>query len=476
MGAMTAQEVPARVEEAVRRGREVAREWAARPVRERARVAAAIARRVVEAETRVLDEIQGETGKNRRSAFEEWADVALGAAWLARHAPRLLRPTWRGGAIPLLTTAIQTPRPLGVVGLITPWNYPFTLPVGDALPALVAGNAVVIKPASATVGSATLGLELLVEAGIPEGLVSVVSGPAPEVAEALIGQVDAVAFTGSTATGRLVAEQAGRHLVPFFGELGGKNPMIVLPDADIPRAARGAVRSCFANSGQLCVSIERIYLHRDIAEPFTRAFLGEIAAMRVDSGPDWDVDMGSLISPAHCDRVMAQVEDAVARGARVLAGGRRRPDLGPAFMDPTVLTDVPDDAELAREETFGPVVSLRTVSSEREALALANDTRYGLTASVWSRRRGSRLARELAAGSVTVNESYAAAWGSHGAMIGGWGDSGLGGRHGPEGLLRFTRAQTVATQRVFEMGPGRLPPDRYQALMRTAVRALTSWR
>lgn len=467
-------DVETQVRQAVAAARAAQAGWAAVPVRERAAVAGRFARVVLDREVDILDAIQADTHKSRRSAFEEVVDVALGAAWLARHATRLLRTTRRSGAIPVLTRTTSTPCPRGVVGLVTPWNYPFTLPMNDALPALVAGNGVVLKPDSQTPRSADLGAELLREAGLPDGVMQLVHGPGSRVGPALVPQVDFVQFTGSTVTGRSVASLAGQHLVAYSGELGGKNPLLVLPGADIERAARGAVRACFANSGQLCVSIERIYVHASLARAFETAFLDQVASMRLGTGADWEIDMGPLISPAHRAHVMSFIEDAVAKGARVLAGGRARDDLAPSFLEPTVLTDVPEGARVLREETFGPLVTLTECADVEEMVARANDTSYGLNASVWGpAREADRVAVRIRSGSVNVNEGYAASWGSHGATIGGWGDSGVGGRHGREGLLKYTRDHVVARQRLMGIGPGPgLPPQRYHAVLARGVRAL----
>ncbi|CPU66028.1 Putative succinate-semialdehyde dehydrogenase [NADP+] 2 [Mycobacteroides abscessus] len=266
--------------------------------------------------------------------------------------------------------------------------------------------------------------------------------------------VDHIAFTGSTATGRKVAARAGERLIGATLELGGKNPLYVAADADVRAAARGAVRACFSNSGQLCVSIERLVLHEDVADAFLDEFVPLVREMRLGAGLDYSADMGSLTSQAQLDRVVAHVEDAIARGARVLAGGVHRADIGPWFYAPTVLDDVPDDAACAREETFGPVVSVRRVASDDEAVEVMNDTEYGLNASVWTRdaARGRRIAARVEAGTVNVNDGYSATWGSVGAPMGGFKASGLGRRHGREGIEALTEAQTISVQRGANQG------------------------
>jgi succinate-semialdehyde dehydrogenase/glutarate-semialdehyde dehydrogenase len=261
-----------------------------------------------------------------------------------------------------------------------------------------------------------------------------------------VDAVDHVCFTGSTATGRIVGAAAGARLVGASLELGGKNGLYVAHDADLARAAEGALRDCFGNTGQLCMSIERLVLHEAIAEDFLAHFLPMVRRMRQGARLDYTCDLGSLTTAAQLRRVSEHVDDAVRRGARVLTGGRARPDLGPWFYAATVLEDVPPEALCAGEETFGPVVSVLRVGSDDEAVRAINEGEYGLNAGVWSRdvRRAVRIARRIRAGTVSVNEAHTATWGSHRAEMGGIGASGLGRRHGPEGILRFTETQTIA--------------------------------
>ncbi|MBM6623387.1 succinate-semialdehyde dehydrogenase (NADP(+)) [Micrococcaceae bacterium RIT802] len=440
------------VDEAFRVARAAQRDWAARPMSARAAVFRRFAELVLEERSALLDLIQRETGKARFSAFEEVADVSRWASYAAHKGPQHLREGRRNGAFPVLTRSTERFVPQGVVGIITPWNYPFTLPAGDAIPALLAGNAVVLKPDSQTPHTALFALELLRRAGLPEDLMQIVVGPGSRIGPAMIERADFMMFTGSTATGRSVAEGCASQLIGFSAELGGKNPMLVLADADVHRATAGAVNACFSNSGQLCISIERIYVHRDIWDDFVPAFLERVRAMRLAPGLGWDPDMGSLIGAAQLETVAAHVDNAITQGATVLAGGRPRPDLGPYFYEPTVLADVRPGMPVAREETFGPVVSLYRVDSEEEAIGAANDSEYGLNASVWSRRRGTAVARRLEAGTVNINEGYAAAWASHDSPMGGMKASGVGRRHGAEGFRKYTEPQTIAAQRLVPVG------------------------
>lgn len=458
---------------AVRRARAAQPAWAALPVARRAAVVRSFADLVLDREVEILDLVQMETGKNRLSAFEELADVALTAAYYARTARTHLRPRRRRGAIPLLTRAIELHQPKGVVGVISPWNYPLTLAVSDAVAALLAGNTVVLKPDSQTPLTALLAVHLLREAGLPDDAFCVVTGAGSEIGPALIDGVDYLMFTGSTRTGRTVAAQCAQRLIGFSAELGGKNPMLVLDDADVDRAVDGAVQACFSNSGQLCISIERIYVADAVYEDFVGRLTDRVAALRLGPGTGWDVEMGSLVSSDQLATVSAHVADAVAKGATVLAGGRARPDLGPLFYEPTLLADVTDEMTLARDETFGPVVAVYRVADDEEAVERANDTAYGLNASVWSRSRGEAVGRRLRAGTVNVNEGYAAAWASHDAPMGGMGDSGVGRRHGREGIHKYTEAQTLAVQRLIPVGPSPLlSGEAYARLMSSAVRVM----
>jgi len=455
---------------AVSRARAAQPAWAGLPIGRRCAIARRFADLVLEREAEILDLVQAETGKSRMSAFEELADVALTAAYYARTAARHLHPRHRRGAIPVLTKTVELRQPKGVVGVISPWNYPLTLAVSDAVPALLAGNAVVLKPDSQTPFTALLAVQLLRDAGLPREVFHVVTGPGATLGTPLIDGVDYLMFTGSTRTGRTVGQQCAERLIGFSAELGGKNPLLVLDDVDLSRVVEGAVQACFSNSGQLCISIERIYVQDAVHDAFVAEFTDRVRAMRIGPGNDWDIEMGSLISAQQLETVSAHVDDAVAKGAHLLAGGRARPDLGPLFYEPTVLTGVTDEMTLARQETFGPVVAIYRVADDDEAVARANDTAYGLNASVWSGRRGQAVARRLRAGTVNINEGYAAAWGSHDAPMGGMGESGVGRRHGREGIHKYTEAQTVAEQRVIPVGPSPLlSGERYARLMSRAV-------
>ena len=470
------------VEQAVARARVAQEIWAQRSVAHRAAVLLRVHDLVLERQSAALDLIQLESGKSRLHAFEEVADVAINARWYARRGPRLLADARRPGLVPVLTQVTQVHHPKGVVGVISPWNYPLTLAVSDTLPALLAGNAVVVKPDRSTVLTALWAAELLTDAGLPDGLFQIVHGAGSLLGTALIQRCDHICFTGSTATGRLVAEQAGRRLIGVSLELGGKNSLYVADDADLDRAAEAAVRDCFASAGQLCVSIERLILHERIADAFLDRFFDRVNRLRLGAGLDFSADFGSLVSADQLKQVGAHVDDAVAHGATVLAGGRPRPDIGPLFYEPTVLAGVTPAAVCYQHETFGPVVSVYRVGSDGEALTLANAGEYGLNGSVWTGDvgRGRRLARQVRAGTVAVNEAFIATWGSVAAPMGGHKDSGVGRRHGVEGLLRFTESQTIAVQRGMGFGPlysagGERMAGAFTTALRLARRAHLPW-
>jgi succinate-semialdehyde dehydrogenase/glutarate-semialdehyde dehydrogenase len=466
---------PEDVDVAVATARSAQRAWARRSIEQRGEVLLRFHDLVLERQVELLDLIQLESGKARSAAFEEVADCAIVARHYARAAAAYLRDRRVRGGIPVLSRTVVGSRPKGVVGIVSPWNYPLSLSMTDALPALMAGNTVVLRPDQQASLTALAGHELLLEAGLPEGVFQVVLGPGSSTGQAVVDRADYVCYTGSTPTGRTVGQAAARRLVGFSLELGGKNSMYVAADADIPRAVAGAVRACFASAGQLCISAERLIVHRDVHGEFVTRFVEAVEAMKLGTALEYGYDMGSLVGRDQLDTVTEHVEDARARGAIVLTGGRPRPDVGPFAYEPTVLTGVTAEMTCRDSETFGPVVSLYEVGSDEEAIALANDTEYGLNASVWTRdvRRGRRIAAQIQTGTVNINDGYAAAWASVGAPMGGMKASGIGRRHGREGIVKYTESQNVTAQHLVGFGglPG-VPQDRYARGMTLALVAM----
>ncbi|MDP9494781.1 MAG: succinic semialdehyde dehydrogenase [Actinomycetota bacterium] len=444
------QATPEDVVAAVDRARQAQPAWAAIGVKRRAAILLAFHDLLLNDVDTVVDVIQVEGGKVRAGAWEEVIDVAGTARYYANTAPELMRRRRRQGAMPLFTKTHEYRHPKGVCGFISPWNFPFNLSIGDALAALVAGNSVVIKPDEKTPFSLLAAVQLLDRAEVPGGVIQVVTGRGEICGPALIDAVDYVMFTGSSSVGSKVAEQAGRNLIGASMELGGKNAAIVLADADLRRTIPELARGTFGHAGQMCVHTERIYVERPILEDFTRRFVEHTENLEVSSSFEFGPLVSSLITRRHLEAVESHVEDALAKGANLLTGGKPRPDVGPLFYAPTILTDVDETMAMCRGETFGPVVAIYPVSSADEAVRLSNDSDLGLHFSIWSSdtRRAEAIATRLQAGSVAVNDGYVATWGSHDAPMGGFKGSGLGRRHGREGLLKFTDPQTVAVQRL----------------------------
>lgn len=440
-----AQSEPQDVQEAVRRARIAQKTWANTPVSERAKVLLALKRQVLKKADAILDLITLENGKARAHANEEILDVCGNAAYYAKKAAEFLAPEYRHPAAPLAPKIQVEHLPVGVVGIISPWNYPFNLALSDALAALMAGNAVVLKPATDTPLCALAARALLLDSGLPPDLYQVVPGSGRVLGTALIDLVDKVMFTGSSAVGKGVVAQAGERLISASCELGGKNPMIVLPGIKVKQAVNATVAACFTNAGQICLSVERIYVHADVWDEYVPALVKAVGALKVAANFSWRNQMGPLINKKQLTTVQAHVQDAVDKGAKVIIGGHPLPKVSATAFAPTLLTDVPRDAALYKEETFGPVVALYKVTNAAEAVSLANDTVYGLNASVLGAiPLAKQVAEMLEAGSVNVNDGYASVFASVDAPAGGWKESGIGTRHGKEGIIAYTRTRSLA--------------------------------
>lgn len=441
---LTAEQVALEID----RARDEQIDWAAVPVFERCEIFLKLHDSLLANEDKLLDLLQLETGKSRAHAYEEFSGAVGITRYYGKISEKALSVKKAATGVPLLLKTFVRQEPIGVVGIITPWNYPLALAMMDVVPALIAGNCVVHKTDNQTTLISLLVRLLAVEAGLPEDAWRIVAGDGAEVGNAVTDNVDYIAFTGSTNTGRAVAQRAASRLIGFSLELGGKNPAIVLPSADAARAAEIIVAGCFGNAGQLCVSISRVYVPNAIKADFERAVVAIVEKLRVGKSNDFDYDLGSLTSAAQLARVERYVADAKQKGAQILIGGSPLPDAGPYFFAPTVITNIKDDVLLKREEVFGPVLSVYGYDQVDEAVDAANDSEFGLNSSViGDRKEAVKIAARINSGSVNINEGYRASFASFGAPMGGTKRSGFGRRNGIVGLLRFTETKAVGIAR-----------------------------
>ena len=438
---------------AVARARASQKAWAAHTFRERGSVVMRARAIILEELDEIAALISRESGKPAAEALSMEIVPTLDLMqFFARRSERLLKAEKIDIGLYRFMGRSSTVeyRPLGVVGIISPWNFPWAIPLGEVVMALMAGNSVVLKPSELTPFVALKLADVFARAGLPEGALEIVTGDGSTGAALVESDVDKIMFTGSVATGRRVAEAAARRLIPVVLELGGKDPMIVFEDADIDAASSAAVWGAFANSGQACASVERCYLHEAIAEDFTSRVVEKVKTLSQSSGVSGGADLGAMSSERQLLTVEEHVRDAIERGARTLTGGGRTKGLpeGGSFHEPTVLANVNHEMSVMREETFGPVLPLMTFKSEDEAVRLANDSQFGLTASVWTRNlaRGRRVASRIEAGTVMVNEVLY----THGIAQTPWGgvkQSGLGRTHGRLGLLEMVAPVHVHVNR-----------------------------
>jgi acyl-CoA reductase-like NAD-dependent aldehyde dehydrogenase len=429
--------------------------WAALSVEERIRILRNFQRLLHENKTEVATLITQEAGKPYVEALLTEILVVLDAArFLIDKAFAVLReqPVPHGSVAMKAKKGRILREPYGVIAIISPWNYPLSIPAVDALAALVTGNAVVLKPSEFTSLIALKLESLLHTAGVPKEVFQVVVGDGATGAALLNSEVDKLIFTGSVPTGKRIAQTAAARLLPVVLELGGKDPMLVLDDADLDVASSAAVWGAFVNAGQACLSVERCYVHQSLYEKFLDACVAKAQKLRVGNGMDPHTDIGPMIHERQLRIVESQVEEARAQGARVLVGGARLPELGPHFYAPTVLADVTHEMRIMREETFGPVLSVAPFSTDAEALRLANDSEFGLAASIWTRdrKRGEAIARQIAAGTVMVNDVISC-FGISEAPHGGFKASGIGRSHGQFGLEEMVRVKYLDTDRLPRM-------------------------
>jgi acyl-CoA reductase-like NAD-dependent aldehyde dehydrogenase len=468
--------------------------WAATPVRDRIRILERFAELLCDQKDSIAAVISREAGKPEAEAMSTEILVVLDTVkYLQNHVPAFLKPepVPHGNPVMKLKSGTLLREPYGVVGIISPWNYPFSLPTIQTLTALVTGNAVALKPSEFTPYSSLELARLLKEAGLAPGLLQVITGDGAAGAALLAANVQKIVFTGSVATGKRVAQAAAARLLPVVLELGGKDPMIVLEDADIDVASSAAVWGAFMNAGQTCLSVERCYVQEKIYSKFLEKCVEKTNKLRVGSSHmdssshplrhdqpgedkayspqrmghtaqarvpvpqesrDSGIDMGPMIHERQLRIVQSHVDDAVARGARLLAGGKAMPQLGPNFFTPTILADVDHSMQIMREETFGPVLPVCSFKTEDEAVALANDSEYGLAASIFTRdrKRGEVLARRVQAGTVMVNDVLTC-FGISEAPHGGIKASGIGRTHGRFGLEEMVWPKYVDSDRMPRM-------------------------
>jgi succinate-semialdehyde dehydrogenase/glutarate-semialdehyde dehydrogenase len=452
------------LEAAVGRARKAQAEWAQLSFRERADHLWRLIDVIVERESEMVQCLRRETGKARSEAILEALAPCLSIAYYAKRAGKFLAPEKRTprGVMGFSKKIKLVYKPLGVVGLITPWNFPIGLTANPLAQALMAGNAVVHKPSEATPLSALLLREFTEAAGFPADLYQVIQGDGETGAALLDAGVDKVSFTGSVATGRKVGEVCGRNLIPVTLELGGKDAMIVCDDADLDRAAQGAIAGSLANAGQYCCSTERIYVHESLYESFVEKVVAGTKALRQDTTDESDI--GAIFWDRQADIIESHVEDARAKGATVLVGGRRNPSLKGLYYEPTVVVDVSHDMDLMRHETFGPVIAIQKVESNDEALRLSNDSEYGLGGNVWTtdKEKGIRLAEQMETGSVCVND-MAVTYAIPEAPFGGVKSSGIGQVNGEQGIRSYCHAHPIVIDRKI---PVRLAPGYPYALRR----------
>lgn len=442
----------AEIEDVVARAHAAQPAWAALDVRKRIAILRNFQKLLHQKKSEVAQLITREAGKPYVESLLTEVLVVLDAArFLIDNACRLLRdePVPHGSLTMKTKSGRLVREPYGVVGIVSPWNYPFSIPATESLAALVAGNAVVVKPSEFTSLTATELASLLHQAGVPEEIFQVMAGDGFTGAALTNSAIDKLVFTGSVPTGKRIAQTAAARLLPVVLELGGKDPMLVLDDADIEIASRGAVWGAFVNAGQACLSVERCYVHRSLYEPFLEACARHTQQLHVGNGMDAETDVGPMIRQRQLLNVESQVEEARALGARVLAGGTRLPDFGTNYYAPTLVADVTHNMRIMREETFGPVLPVMPFDSDDEAVALANDSEYGLAASVWTRNRtrGEALARRIHAGTVMVNDVISC-FGISEAPHGGVKASGIGRSHGRLGLEEMVRIKYLDSDRL----------------------------
>ena len=437
------------VRQAVAKARRAQPAWAALSMEERAQYMDRTCRVVLDRQEDIIAQVIKETGKPRIEALSmEVFSSVDSLCYYAKNAAKFLKPR-KGrvhGVLRFTKKLVITHQPLGVVGIITPWNGPFILGMNPSVQALMAGNTVVVKGSEVTPYSTRLVAEMFEEAGLPEGVLQVLMGDGHTGAALVEAGCNKISFTGSVATGRKVAEACGRQLIPCTLELGGKDAMVVCADADLDRAASGAVIGSCMNPGQYCCGTERIYVVDGAYDDFVDKVVAKTRVLKQSDEGEFDV--GAIFWDRQLAIIEAHVEDAKAKGARVLVGGRRNPKLKGLYYEPTVLVDVDHTMDVMQSETFGPVISIMRVADENEALRMANDSPYGLNGNVWTRnkRKGVELAARIETGACSVND-MALSYGVPAAPFGGRKSSGLGQVNGETGVRGYTHAMPILVER-----------------------------
>jgi acyl-CoA reductase-like NAD-dependent aldehyde dehydrogenase len=439
----------AEVRACVARARDSQLYWQSTGFEKRAKLLYRFRDLLIDEQERLVNIVTSETGKPRAEVYgNELFYMCDAIGFWAKYGRSFLSPRNIRPHLFMLKTKKVTSvyYPMGVIGIISPWNFPLVMSIGDAIPAVMAGNAVVIKPSELTPLTPLFVIELARKAGFPEGVLQVLTGGA-DTGRALIDLADMIAFTGSVEVGREVMRRAADRLIPVSLELGGKDAAIVLKDADLERAANACVWGALMNSGQVCTSIERVYVETPVYPAFVDKVVEKVRAIRQGPSHD-DVDLGSMSSEEQFDKVAAHVNSAIAAGAKALTGGRAAPTLAGLFYEPTVLVNVNHDMAVLREETFGPVLPIVEVRDAEEALRLANESRYGLDAAVFTRDReaATRIADKLRTGSVCINDSLVN-FVIVDAPMGGVKESGFGRRHGAEGIRKYCHQKTIVADR-----------------------------
>ena len=450
------------IAEMVKRARAAQPAWDAMGFQERGRIMRRAQKWMLDNADRVIDVVVSESGKTHEDA--QLADLGYTVSALgfwAKEAEKYLAdervPSWNNPVAAGKKLVIRY-APVGVAGIIGPWNYPIANSFGDCIPAMMAGNSVILKPSEVTPLSSLLMQEMMVECGLPEDVFQIATGDGSTGA-ALIRHVDVIMFTGSSRTGRSVMKEAADALIPCYLELGGKDPMIVCRDADIERAANAASFYSMNNGGQVCISVERVYVEEPVYDAFVQKVTDNIRQLRQGAPAGvGSVDIGAVTFPPQVDIIDSHVKDAVEKGAKILTGGHPRSGPG-RFYEPTVLVDVDHSMTCMKDETFGPTIPIMKISDPEEGVRLANDSEYGLQASVWTKdvRRGEELARQIHAGVVCVNDAQV----NYTALnlpMGGWKESGLGTRHGANGIRKYTKIQSLlVTRRALKREPFMFP-------------------